>query len=76
MADVVTPIPDEVATIVAAGHRFEDWESVFVQHRWAAFVFAIATPVASFSRTRHRGLVRRNMVCVGSYQQTTSISEP
>src|SRR5260370_19683702 len=29
------PNPDEVATIVAAGHRFEDWESVFVQHRWA-----------------------------------------
>jgi hypothetical protein len=26
--------PDEVATIVAAGGRFEDWESVFVQHRW------------------------------------------
>jgi hypothetical protein len=29
------PNPDEVATIVAAGHRFDDWESVFVQHRWA-----------------------------------------
>jgi len=28
------PNPDEVATIVAAGQRFEDWESVFVQHRW------------------------------------------
>jgi prophage tail gpP-like protein len=27
--------PDEVATIVAAGHRFDDWESVYVQHRWA-----------------------------------------
>jgi hypothetical protein len=26
---------DEVATIDAAGHRFENWESVFVQHRWA-----------------------------------------
>jgi hypothetical protein len=39
MADVISlskPInPDEVATIVAADHRFEDWESVFVQHRWA-----------------------------------------
>jgi hypothetical protein len=29
------PNPDEVATIVAADHRFDDWESVFVQHRWA-----------------------------------------
>src|SRR5438132_6488780 len=27
--------PDEIATISAAGHRFDDWESVFVQHRWA-----------------------------------------
>jgi len=26
--------PDEIATISAAGHRFDDWESVFVQHRW------------------------------------------
>jgi prophage tail gpP-like protein len=38
MADVVTfpatPNPDEIATIVAAAHRFEDWESVYVQHRW------------------------------------------
>jgi hypothetical protein len=36
--DITSPAkanPDEVATIVAAGHRFEDWESVFVQHRWA-----------------------------------------
>jgi hypothetical protein len=29
------PNPDEVATIVAAGHRFDNWESVFVQHRCA-----------------------------------------
>jgi hypothetical protein len=26
--------PDEIATIVAAGHQYADWESVFVQHRW------------------------------------------
>jgi hypothetical protein len=30
-----TPNPDEVATIVAANHRYEDWESAFVQHRCA-----------------------------------------
>jgi hypothetical protein len=30
MADVVTPNPDETARISAAGHKFEDWESVFV----------------------------------------------
>jgi hypothetical protein len=28
------PNPDEVATILAAGHQYADWESVFVQHRW------------------------------------------
>jgi len=28
------PTPDEIATISAAEHRFDDWESVFVQHRW------------------------------------------
>lgn len=28
------PNPDEVATIVAAGYRYEHWESVFIQHRW------------------------------------------
>jgi hypothetical protein len=27
--------PDEIATIIAANDRFEDWESVYVQHRWA-----------------------------------------
>jgi len=26
--------PEETATIVVAGRRFYDWESVFVQHRW------------------------------------------
>jgi hypothetical protein len=29
------PDPDDVATIIARGYRFDDWESVFVQHRWA-----------------------------------------
>jgi hypothetical protein len=29
------PNPDEVATILAGSHRFDDWESVYVQHRWA-----------------------------------------
>ena len=27
--------PEETATIVAGGRRFDDWESVSVQHRWA-----------------------------------------
>jgi prophage tail gpP-like protein len=27
--------PDEVATIVVGGRRFDDWESVYVQDRWA-----------------------------------------
>jgi prophage tail gpP-like protein len=29
------PNPDEVATLIVAGHRFDDWETVWVQHRWA-----------------------------------------
>lgn len=29
------PNPQEVATIEVNGRRFEDWESVWVQHRWA-----------------------------------------
>src|SRR5262245_59486821 len=29
------PNPDEVATIIVNGARFDDWESVWVQHRWA-----------------------------------------
>jgi hypothetical protein len=38
------PNPDEVATIVAADHRFEDWESVWVQRCWAdAFWFRFTT---------------------------------
>ena len=28
------PNPDEVATIVVQGRRFDNWESVWVQHRW------------------------------------------
>jgi prophage tail gpP-like protein len=27
--------PQEVATVVVDGRRFDDWESVMVQHRWA-----------------------------------------
>src|SRR3954462_14622476 len=27
--------PQEVATIVVGGRRFDDWETVYVQHRWA-----------------------------------------
>jgi len=27
--------PEETATLVVRGRRFYDWESVFVQHRWA-----------------------------------------
>jgi hypothetical protein len=27
--------PDEVATIVAGNNKFDDWKSVYVQHRWA-----------------------------------------
>ena len=47
------PNPDEVVTIVAADHRFDDWESVFMQHRWAdAFAwFRFTSAVASFWRT-------------------------
>lgn len=26
--------PQEVATVVVQGRRFDDWQSVFVQHRW------------------------------------------
>ena len=29
------PNPDEVATLIVGGYRFEDFESVMVQHRWA-----------------------------------------
>jgi prophage tail gpP-like protein len=29
------PNPDEVATLIVAGLNFQDWESVWVQHRWA-----------------------------------------
>jgi prophage tail gpP-like protein len=28
------PNPQEVASIVVGGRRFDDWESVWVQHRW------------------------------------------
>jgi hypothetical protein len=28
------PNREEVATIIVNGRRFEDWESVWVQHRW------------------------------------------
>jgi prophage tail gpP-like protein len=30
-----TPNPDEVATILVNGRQFDDWESVWVQHRYA-----------------------------------------
>ena len=29
------PNPAEVATLTVAGNQFEDWESVWVQHRWS-----------------------------------------
>ena len=29
------PNPDEVATVIVAGRRFDNWESVWIQHRWA-----------------------------------------
>jgi prophage tail gpP-like protein len=38
------PNPDEVATIVVDGIRYEDWTSVMVQHRWME-----AYPVFEFS---------------------------
>jgi len=27
--------PDEIATVFVGGRRFDDWETVYVQHRWA-----------------------------------------
>jgi prophage tail gpP-like protein len=29
------PSPDEVATLIVNGQKFEDWKTVMVQHRWA-----------------------------------------
>jgi hypothetical protein len=54
------PNPDEVATVVAADHRFDDWESMFVQHRWTdAFAwFASRQPSPAFGERCHRGVAR------------------
>jgi prophage tail gpP-like protein len=44
------PDRDEIATIVAAGHRFEDWESVRVEIRWAD-----AFPTFTFTAAERAG---------------------